>query len=270
MFATERPDVVSVGVWHGGHAPWTIAAAAAKPKAILCEKPMAENLQRAEQMLIACRRNDVKLAIGHQRRFLPRYTMARNLIGEGAIGDVLMMTSYAAAGLPNYCSHQTDMFRYFLGDDGCEWVMGNVERKTDRWERSTRIEERLSPLLGSSAVPRRSSCPMSRRSSIRALIYTALRGMIDLDTRELKLMNASAGGSWDFRRPDGKFFELDDQGRRFEWVEGGAGADPDRLYCRGEGTAIGCRDPYAADRAPGRHRRRNRVPGLRSSALADR
>jgi len=28
MLDKERPDVVSVGVWHGGHAHWTIAAAA--------------------------------------------------------------------------------------------------------------------------------------------------------------------------------------------------------------------------------------------------
>ena len=48
----------------------TIAAAARQPKAILCEKPMATNLGEAEVMMIACQRNQVKLAIGFQRRFL--------------------------------------------------------------------------------------------------------------------------------------------------------------------------------------------------------
>ena len=48
----------------------TIAAAARQPKAILCEKPMATNLGEAEAMMIACQRNQVKLAIGFQRRFL--------------------------------------------------------------------------------------------------------------------------------------------------------------------------------------------------------
>ena len=28
------------------------------------------------------------------------------------------------------------MYRYLLGDDECDWVMGNVERKTDRYERA--------------------------------------------------------------------------------------------------------------------------------------
>ena len=120
---------------------WTIAAAARRPRAILCEKPMAETLGRAEEMLVACRRNRVKLAIGHQRRFLPAYTLARDLIARGAIGTVQLMLSFGGQGLPNYSSHQTDMFRYLLGDDECRWVMGNVERKTDRYERTTRIED---------------------------------------------------------------------------------------------------------------------------------
>ena len=67
--------------------------------------------------------------------------MARDLIAQGAIGQVSMILSFAGAGLPNYSSHQTDMFRYLLGDVDCRWVMGNVERKTDRFERSTRIED---------------------------------------------------------------------------------------------------------------------------------
>ena len=80
MLDTEDIDVVSVGVWHRGHSTWTIAAASRKPEAILCEKPMADSLGHAGDMLVACRRNGVKLAIGHQRRFLPSYTLARDMI----------------------------------------------------------------------------------------------------------------------------------------------------------------------------------------------
>src|SRR5262249_34702670 len=110
-------------------------------KAILCEKPMADTLGHADQMMMACQRNGVKLAIGHQRRFLPAYTMARDMIAQGAIGRVSLIQSIGGQGLPNYSSHQTDMFRYLLQDANCRWVMGNVERKTDRFERTTRIED---------------------------------------------------------------------------------------------------------------------------------
>ncbi|MFH1085420.1 MAG: Gfo/Idh/MocA family oxidoreductase [Chloroflexota bacterium] len=222
MLAKEGLDVVSVGVWHGGHARWTIAAAAAKPKAILCEKPMADTVGNAEQMLVACRRNGVKLAIGHQRRFLPAYTLAKDLIAQGAIGQVQLMQSFGSQGLPNYCSHQTDMFRYILSDDECEWAMGNIERKTDRWERSTRIEDSAIAVYqfkgGARAIIFCEVTPMVYQG---AQVF-GTEGLIDFDTNQLRLLNASTGGEWKTFRPDGRFFKLDDE-RRFEWVEGGAG-----------------------------------------------
>lgn len=221
MLDRERPDVVSIGVWHGGHAPWTIAAAARQPRAILCEKPMADSIQAAEQMLIACKRNDVKLAIGHQRRFLPAYTLVRDMIAGGEVGEVQWIQSYGHDGLPNYCSHQTDMFRYLLGDDECEWAMGNVERKTDRWERSTRIEDCAIAVYqfrcGARAIILSQVTPVVYQG---AHVY-GTQGMIDFTTTEVRLLNASTGGQWKTYRPDGQFFEAREP--RFEWVEGGAG-----------------------------------------------
>ena len=87
MLEVEQPDIVSVCTWHPLHAEMTIAAAARQPKAILCEKPMATNLGEAEAMMIACQRNQVKLAIGFQRRFLGAWTKAKELIAAGAIGE---------------------------------------------------------------------------------------------------------------------------------------------------------------------------------------
>ena len=233
MLDKERPDVVSVGVWHGGHAQWTIAAAARQPKAILCEKPMADSIQHAEQMLVACKRNKVKLAIGHQRRFLPAYTLAKNLIAEGAIGEVQWIQSFGSDGLPNYCSHQTDMFRYLLSDDECEWAMGNVERKTDRWERSTRIEDCAIAVYqfrcGARAIILSQVTPVVYQG---AHIYGS-QGMVDFDTNELRLLNKDTGGVWKAYRPDGKFYKVDEQGNRFEWLEGGTAQADELADCPG-------------------------------------
>ena len=228
MLEKEHLDVISVCTWHTGHATWTIAAAAFRPKAILCEKPMADNVGRAEQMIVACQRNGVKLAIAHQRRFLPAYTLAKDLMAQGAIGKVNLIQSFGGAGLPNYSSHQTDMYRYLLSDDECIWVMGNVERKTDQYERGTRIED----------------CAMAVfqfRNGARALILSDLipnyfqgalivgsDGMINLTTENLQLMNAETHGKWELHEPDGKFFKVAEQGDRFEWLEGGA-AQADEL-----------------------------------------
>jgi predicted dehydrogenase len=228
MLEKEKPDVVSICTWHTGHATWTIAAAAHRPQAILCEKPMAESLGRAEQMLVACRRNNVKLAIAHQRRFLPAYTLARDLIAEGAIGQVELIQSFGGQGLPNYCSHQTDMYRYLLHDDECEWVMGNVERKTDRYERNTRIEDAALGLFqfkgGARALVLADVTPAIYQG---ANIYGS-EGMINLSTNNLQLLNKDTQGRWELREPDGKFFKVAEEGDRFEWNEGAA-AQADEL-----------------------------------------
>ena len=228
MLKRERPEVVSVCTWHIGHATWTIAAAAHRPKAILCEKPMADTLGRAEQMMVACRRNGVKLAIAHQRRFLPAYTLARTLIAQGAIGDVQLIQSTGGDGLPNYSSHQTDMYRYLLSDDECVWVMGNVERKSDRYERNTRIEDcgvgvfqfrkGARALLLSDLVP----------DYYQGAFIIGSAGMIQLTTQRVQVLSAETNGRWQSHVPDGRFYKVAEQGEQFEWLEAGA-AQADEL-----------------------------------------
>jgi predicted dehydrogenase len=236
MLKQEGLDVVSICTWHSGHSTWTVAAAAFKPKAILCEKPMADSLGHAEQMLIACRRNQVKLVIGHQRRFLPAYTMAKDLIAQGAIGDVQMIVSFGGQGMPNYSSHQTDMYRYLLSDDECVWVMGNIERKTDQFERGTRIEDCAIGVFqfskGARALLLSDVTPMIYQG---AHIYGS-EGMINMTTENLQLLNKDTSGRWELRAPDGKFFKVAEQGNRFEWLEGGA-AQADELADWIEGKA---------------------------------
>ena len=141
MLQKESLDVVSVCTWHGLHAPQTLMAAEAGAKAVLCEKPMAVSLSEADRMIDACRTSGTKLAIGHQRRFYPGWTEARRLINEGAVGTPTMVTGYVLDGLLNTGSHVIDGMRYVLGDPQAEWVMGALERKTNRWERDVPIED---------------------------------------------------------------------------------------------------------------------------------
>ena len=222
MLDEMRPDVVSVCTWHAGHAEWTIAAAARRPQAILCEKPMADTVGHAERMLIACQRNGVKLAIGHQRRFLPAYVLARAMIAEGRIGQVRLIQSFAGNGLPNFASHQMDMYRFLLHDDECAWVMGNVERKTDQYERNTRIEDMAVGVFhfqgGAQALILSDVLPLVFQG---ARIYGS-EGMIDLSTQDLQLCNRETAGGWQRHAPDGQFYTVDGEGDRFEWLEGGA------------------------------------------------
>ena len=213
-------DAVVVALPNHLHKPAAIAALEAG-KHVFCEKPMADSLKAAREMITACARHGVKLVIGHQRRFLPAYTLARQMIEDGEIGDVRLITSVGGDGLPNYSSHQTDMYRYLLGDVDCEWVMGNVERQTDQWERDTRIEDRALAVFGfkndAQAMLLSDLTPDHWQG---ARIYGST-GMIEITTEELRLINSKTGGSWKLYQPDGEFFKFGAE--RFEWVEAGAG-----------------------------------------------
>jgi hypothetical protein len=47
--------------------------------------------------------------------------------------------------------------------------------------------------------------------------------MINMTTNDLQLLNKETNGRWERHEPDGKFFTFQEQGDRFEWLEGGAG-----------------------------------------------
>lgn len=135
------PDIVSINTWTGTHAEITIAAARAGVKGILCEKPIARDLAEVDAMLAACDAAGTRLAVGHHARFEPRNVTARRLIAEGAIGRPLLLHNRTEGGLLNNSSHAIDRMRYLLGDVEAAWVLGNVARSTDRYERGEPCED---------------------------------------------------------------------------------------------------------------------------------
>jgi len=147
MLDQERPDVVDVCSWHGLHAEMVIAAAARRPRAIVCQKPMALSLGDADRMLIACARNDVKLVIAYQRPHHATWLMARDLIREGALGKIVQI-SLSDSTLLNTNSHNIQLALFLAGNPRVEWVMGAVERTTDALERGFPTEDRSLALVG--------------------------------------------------------------------------------------------------------------------------
>jgi predicted dehydrogenase len=142
MLEAEALDVVSVCTWHSSHAQIAIDAAEAGVDGILCEKPMATSWGETEDMLDAADRNDVKLVVGHQRRFGPGNEEIKSLVESGAIGEPTNVIARNRDGLLNMGTHLVDATRYYLDDPDTAWVVGQVERKTDRHERQVPIEDR--------------------------------------------------------------------------------------------------------------------------------
>jgi UDP-N-acetyl-2-amino-2-deoxyglucuronate dehydrogenase len=80
-------DVVCICTPSGLHPQLTIQAAEAK-KHVVVEKPMALTLEDADQMIEACRRNGVKMAVVHPNRFRPAVRELRQRLETGSFGKI--------------------------------------------------------------------------------------------------------------------------------------------------------------------------------------
>ena len=129
MFAEQDIDLVSVCTWIPLHPVISIAAAKAGVKGIICEKPMATSMNVANEMVDVCDENGAKLAIGHQLRFDGPYIGARQLLADGAIGDLVKIHGICQGGdLMDNGTHTVDLMRWFADDSPHEWVMGQINR----------------------------------------------------------------------------------------------------------------------------------------------
>ncbi len=88
----ERKDVdaIVVGIPNDLHREVVVAAAKAG-KHIILEKPIAHTLRDADEMLKACAKHQVKLMYAETICFSPKYVRAKQLVDEGAIGQLYMV-----------------------------------------------------------------------------------------------------------------------------------------------------------------------------------
>lgn len=133
MLAQSGCDVVSVTLPSFLHKEFTIRAAQAG-KHVICEKPIALNLEDAAEMISVCEQNGVRLFVGHVVRFFPEYVQIKNKIAQGAIGRVGVAhlkriggnpairrpwfgdDSKSGGVVPDLMVHDLDFLRWALGE----------------------------------------------------------------------------------------------------------------------------------------------------------
>ena len=99
LLADASIDAVSVCAANFAHAEITIAALNAG-KHVLCEKPMATTLADCEAMVEAAKKNGKFLMIGHNQRLAKAHAVARKLIVDGLIGDIVTFRTTFGHGGP--------------------------------------------------------------------------------------------------------------------------------------------------------------------------
>ena len=90
LLADRDIDAVYIATPVHLHAAQTIAAAEAG-KHVLVEKPMAMNVTECDEMIAACRTNNVKLGVAYYRRFYPVVERIKTVINSGEIGKPVLV-----------------------------------------------------------------------------------------------------------------------------------------------------------------------------------
>jgi predicted dehydrogenase len=137
VVAREDIDIVDICAPGDMHLPIALAAAESK-KIIFCEKPLANTVAEAEQMLVAARSNNCIHMLCHNYRRVPAVALARELIAAGRIGEIyhyrgtylqdwlvdpdfprvwrLEKRRAGSGALGDLLSHSIDLARYLVGE----------------------------------------------------------------------------------------------------------------------------------------------------------
>jgi 2-desacetyl-2-hydroxyethyl bacteriochlorophyllide A dehydrogenase len=118
LLEREDVDAVLLSVPHHLHSPLGAEAAAAG-KHVIVEKPLANNLRAAMELVEATERAGVVLSVCFPRRYRPNVVVARRLIADGALGRF--------AGL---------LFNFFMDKPSSYWVGGFSGRAHSSWRGS--------------------------------------------------------------------------------------------------------------------------------------
>jgi predicted dehydrogenase len=129
MLKKEKIDILSICTPAPSHY-YIIKEAVKYPlKAIFCEKPLAENLKEAEEIVKLCKKYKVILQIDHQRRFDPLHIKLKNMIEKKVMGGVQKAIFLYTAGIKNTGSHMFDLLRFFFKEP--EWVEAFFVKKKE-------------------------------------------------------------------------------------------------------------------------------------------
>lgn len=90
MLKAARPDIAAIGPRHiDQHRDMCLAAISAGVRGIYMEKPFCRSPKEADEIVAACEKSGVKLALAHRNRWNPVLPVIARAIKEEAIGRVL-------------------------------------------------------------------------------------------------------------------------------------------------------------------------------------
>jgi predicted dehydrogenase len=124
-----RPDIVDIVLPPEGHADAIRTALAARPRAVICQKPFCTSPEEAGEMADLARDAGVPLIVHENFRFQPWYRAIRTALDAGRIGTPLRATFRLrpgdGQGPDAYLDRQPyfrTMERFLIHETGVHWI----------------------------------------------------------------------------------------------------------------------------------------------------
>ena len=135
LYSDDRLDAILVCVPTFLHEQFVTKALARKCH-VLCEKPLALDAESARRMLAAAKEAGVVFMVSQVLRFWPHYVKIKQLVSEGALGEIRSVSAYRLAKYPPWAEWFRDpaksggcLFDLQVHDmDFIYWIMGHPER----------------------------------------------------------------------------------------------------------------------------------------------
>lgn len=128
-----RPDIVYICTPTETHLDVVQAAVAHGVRAIYSEKPLAENMDQAREIVRLVEENQVLFGIGFKMRYEPVFSRAKEWIAQGAIGEVQSIQFNYFQTVPDWAHWYIDSgaIKELLAHpiDLANWLMGREPKE---------------------------------------------------------------------------------------------------------------------------------------------
>jgi len=116
MFGNKGIDIVSVCTPDKDHFPTLMKLIQYKPRLVVCEKPLTDNLQKTKEILKLYGEEKIPLLVNYSRRFDKNVQSLKRDIQKSRYGKVLLAVGIYTKGILHNGSHLIDLVRYLFGE----------------------------------------------------------------------------------------------------------------------------------------------------------
>jgi len=112
MIRIHKPQILSIATHPDSHCHYCCLASKMNVPVIICEKPLADNIEDARKIVSLTEKKDGPIIIiNHERRYSKDYSMAKSILKEGRLGDIISVRAVLYMG-------RTRKIVNMLWDDG--------------------------------------------------------------------------------------------------------------------------------------------------------